>query len=135
MLVYLSVVMISYFAIGVVLMSGGQLVFEKASGVLDTSPAQVVQLIIGIGFLVASFAFDTKYARERAAARSSAPGSMRRWRERAMQQGASGSLIGLAVGAVLVEVASMLPYIAAIGIIGIAGFFVTANAIQGLGWI
>ncbi|MFI2486727.1 GAP family protein [Promicromonospora kroppenstedtii] len=51
------------------------------------------------------------------------PGRLSRWRERALgsESGSWPALAGLAVGAGLVEVASMLPYLAALGLIGTQG--------------
>lgn len=51
------------------------------------------------------------------------PGRLNRWRERALgsESGSWPALAGLAVGAGLVEVASMLPYLAALGLIGTQG--------------
>ncbi|MFD7311780.1 GAP family protein [Promicromonospora sp. NPDC059942] len=51
------------------------------------------------------------------------PGRLSRWRERALGSESGGwtALAGLAVGAGLVEVASMLPYLAALGLIGTQG--------------
>jgi hypothetical protein len=53
-------------------------------------------------------------------------GRLSRWRERVLgsESGSGAALAALAVGAGLVEVASMLPYLAALGLIGT----------QGLGW-
>ncbi|WP_036971453.1 GAP family protein, partial [Promicromonospora kroppenstedtii] len=50
-------------------------------------------------------------------------GRLSRWRERALgsESGSWPALAGLAVGAGLVEVASMLPYLAALGLIGTQG--------------
>ncbi|WP_454859440.1 GAP family protein [Promicromonospora soli] len=50
-------------------------------------------------------------------------GRLNRWRERVLssESGSGAALAGLAVGAGLVEVASMLPYLAALGLIGTQG--------------
>lgn len=50
-------------------------------------------------------------------------GRLSRWRERVLssESGSGGALAGLAVGAGLVEVATMLPYLAALGLIGTQG--------------
>ncbi|MFI8526732.1 GAP family protein [Promicromonospora sukumoe] len=51
------------------------------------------------------------------------PGRLSRWRERVLgsESGSRTALAGLAVGAGLVEVATMLPYLAALGLIGTQG--------------
>lgn len=117
-LLYLGTLAVAYFAIGIALMAGGRFLLDSAAGLLESRSALTVQLAVGVILLVLSFALDTTAARARAAERSRRSGRMRRWRERAMGDGkASAALMGLAVTAVLVEVASMLPYIAATGII------------------
>ncbi|WP_405097893.1 GAP family protein [Micromonospora sp. NBC_01412] len=117
-LLYLGTVAVVYFAIGIVLMAGGRSLLDSPSGLLESRPILVGQLAAGVILLVISFALDTKAARARATERSQRSGRIRRWRERAMGGGkASAALMGLAITAVLVEVASMLPYIAATGII------------------
>nr|BFF20804.1 hypothetical protein GCM10025730_43250 [Promicromonospora thailandica] len=56
-------------------------------------------------------------------AQSARPGRLGRWRERALgsESGGGSALALLAVGAGLVEVATMLPYLAALGLIGTQG--------------
>ncbi|MFD6445040.1 GAP family protein, partial [Promicromonospora sp. NPDC060204] len=62
-------------------------------------------------------------ARPGAGVPAARPGRLSRWRERALGSESGGwtALAGLAVGAGLVEVASMLPYLAALGLIGTQG--------------
>ncbi|QTF73773.1 hypothetical protein G8758_14885 [Arthrobacter woluwensis] len=115
---YLGTVAAAYFAVGIVLMTGGGLLLKNASGLLDSTPAQVLQLLLGVTLLVLSFALDTKAARARAAERGAQSGRLRRWRDQAMgTDSGAAALMGLAVSAVVVEIASMLPYLAATGII------------------
>ncbi len=114
---YLATVAAAYYVIGIILMAGGSLALTSIAGLLDTPAALIAQLIVGGVLLTLSFVLDTKAARERAATRAAATGRMHRWRERAMSDGAPAALIGLAITAVMVEVASMLPYIVATGII------------------
>lgn len=117
-LLYLGTVAMAYFSIGIALVAGGRFLLESASELLESRPMMIVQLSAGVTLLALSFVLDTKAARARAAERRQHSGRMRRWRERVMGDGkASAALMGLAVTAVLVEVASMLPYIAATGII------------------
>lgn len=117
-LIYLVSVGMAYFLIGIALIAGGRLLVGSIRGVLNSGPAQVLQLTVGIVLLVISFTLDTKAARARAAERPRNSGRLRRWRDRAMSDSnASGALIALAVTAVAVEVTSMLPYIAATSII------------------
>ena len=55
--------------------------------------------------------------------RAGRAGRLSRWRERVLssESGSGGALAALAVGAGLVEVATMLPYLAALGLIGTQG--------------
>lgn len=117
-LLYLGTVGVAYFAVGIVLMAGGGFLLKNASGLLDSTPAQFLQLLLGMTLLVLSFALDTKAARARAAERGVQSGRLRRWRDQAMgEDSGAAALMGLAVSAVVVEIASMLPYLAATGII------------------
>lgn len=116
-LLYLATIAAAYFLIGVALIAGARMLAESASAFLASEPAQLLQLALGVVLLIVSFALDTKAARARAAQRS-ASGRMSHWRDRAMSgTRASPALITLALTAVAVEGASMLPYLAATGII------------------
>lgn len=115
---YLVTVGLAYFAIGIVLIAGGGWLITTLSEAMSSAPLLWVQLGLGAVLLYFSFALDTKKARARAAEKSQQSGRLSRWRERAMSDdGPPLALAGLAITAVLVEVASMLPYIAATGII------------------
>lgn len=115
---YLATVTLAYFVIGIVLMSGGRVAFSNISGLLESRPFLIGQFATGAVLLILSFALDTKAARARAAERSQRSGRLRRWRERAMGETSAGfALATLAITAVLVEVASMLPYIAGTALI------------------
>ncbi len=116
-LLYLGTVTAAYFVLGVALMGGGRLLLDRTDGILNSPPVLIAQLVIGLALLGLSFALDTKAARARAATRDSRSGRGGRWRERAMSNAGVGPLLVLAITAVLVEVASMLPYLAATGII------------------
>lgn len=116
-LIYLGTVTAVYYGIGIILMAGGRVVLKGATGFLDSPAALVGRLIIGAVLLTLSFALDTKSARARAAERDEQSGRITRWRERTMTDGAPGTLVALAIVAVPIEVASMLPYLVATGII------------------
>ncbi|TWH28358.1 Sap-like sulfolipid-1-addressing protein [Isoptericola variabilis J7] len=89
---------------------------------LSTRGFAVAQLAVGAGLFAFSFTLDSKKARERAAA-GETPGRLRRWRERAVgtERGSAPALAGLALTMGLAEVATMLPYLAAIGLVSTAG--------------
>ena len=89
---------------------------------LETTPAFVAQLAVGIGLVVLSFVIDPKAVAKRRAKRGLPPREPGAWRRRALgPEAAIGTVMGVAVLAGLVEVASMLPYLAAVGILVTAG--------------
>jgi hypothetical protein len=117
-LLYLGTVGSCYFLVGVALMAGFSFALTKWMEALSSTPAYVVQLTVGITLFALSFILDTKAARARATERATRQGRLSRWREQAMgESSAFFPLVAIAVAAVLIEVASMLPYLAATGII------------------
>jgi len=122
MTLYLGTIAAFYAVVGVTVMLGAGAFLARFGDVLDSRAAGVVQLIVGVGLFAFSFTLDSKKARERAAA-DGGSGRVRRWRERALgaAPGSVGALAALALGMGLVEVATMLPYLAAIGLITTSG--------------
>ncbi len=123
---FLATAVLCYFAIGLVLLLGASALREGFSAVSNTDAFLVGQLVLGAGLVVVSHFMDNKTARPRAAERAAhGGGRISRWRARAMgtdeSGGATPALLILAVVAVLAEVATMLPYLAAIGIITTEG--------------
>lgn len=130
MLVYLGTIVVFYFAVGMAIVLGATTFIEDIGALLDTRPALWVQLVLGLGLLALSFRFDSKKQAKEG-------GRMSRWRERALgvetaaDAEASGGgtrtrasvlpLAGLALAAATIEVATMLPYLAAIGMVTSAG--------------
>ncbi|GAA1719749.1 GAP family protein [Isoptericola hypogeus] len=147
MLAYLGTVAAFYLVVGVAVLLGAGAFLDRYGDALDSRPAMIVQLLLGIGLFALSFRFDGKKARARAEREGARPGRLVRWRERAMgidgaadagtetgvpssDRGVPGltavaarprtsllPLMGLALGAVALEVGTMLPYLAAIGLI------------------
>lgn len=124
---YLSAVTVSYFLLGVALLVGVGAVVEVIGDSLNTPVALVGQIVLGGALVVVSQLMDGKKARARAAERAaSGGGRLLRWRRRVMgdatsDRGSIVALVALALTAVAVEAASMLPYLAAIGIIATEG--------------
>jgi hypothetical protein len=127
MLVYLGTIAVFYFAVGMLIAIGATTFIDDIGALLDTRPALWTQLVLGVGLLLLSFRFDAKSSKE-----SHGGGRTARWRERALGVDADGSgatrtrasvmpLMGLALGAATIEVATMLPYLAAIGMVTTAG--------------
>jgi hypothetical protein len=139
MLAYLATIAVFYFAVGLLIALGATAFIGDIGALLDTGPALWTQLVLGIALLVVSFRFDSKK-------QNGESGRTARWRERAlgiesgtvesgtvesgaveMGDGATRTrssvlpLMGLALGAATIEVATMLPYLAAIGMVTSAG--------------
>ncbi len=127
MLVYLGTIAVFYFAVGMLIAVGATTFIDDIGAALDTRPALWAQLVLGVGLLLLSFRFDAKSKKE-----PNGGGRTARWRERALGVDADGGgatrtrasvmpLMGLALAAATIEVATMLPYLAAIGMVTTAG--------------
>ncbi|ETT23753.1 Protein of unknown function DUF2910 [Rhodococcus rhodochrous ATCC 21198] len=117
LLVYLLSIAAFYFVVGLVLMSAGRSGAAALARWSDTTAWHWAQLSVGAALFAVSWRFDSGKAR--VAGRGS---RLRHWRCRALerQRTASGVAV-LALGAGTVEVATMLPYLAAIGTIVATG--------------
>lgn len=112
--VFLATVAAFYLVLGILLTAGVAAFSDQLSDALDTTPVQVVMLIGGVALVVAAFRIGR-------AKDTGEPGRLTAWRERAVgDEGSVGGLMALAVTAAVIEAASMVPYLAAIGIIGTA---------------
>lgn len=122
-LLYLLTVAGFYFLVGILLVMGVGAFFTDFRNSLNSAPILIGQLVLGLALFIVSWAMDAKGARFRAAERAAAGGGrLLKWRNRIMRDGDAASasahpLIALAVSAVVLELATMLPYLAAIGII------------------
>jgi hypothetical protein len=111
-LVFLGTVGAFYFAVGVAVALGADAFLPQIGRFLDTRPVMWAQLVIGVALFFWSFRLDRKDG--------AAPGSgrMDRWRQRALAgTHGAGSVVSLALTAAAVEVTTMLPYLAAIGLL------------------
>jgi hypothetical protein len=119
--VYLGTVAGFYFVVGVALTAGAGSLREAFAGVGDSPVFNWIQLVVGVGLFALSFWFEPKLVRRRRA-RSGRPDAATRWRARLSTAEASpATMVGLGLGAAGLEVMSMLPYLAAIGLITAAG--------------
>lgn len=125
-LLFLGSVAGFYFALGIALTAGGMAIADEVGDVLDSGPVRVVQLIVGVVLLILGLTVEplTKSGKEKRAAKRAlrrtekGPGRLQTWRARATAgDGRPTGLVGLALGATTIEAASMLPYLAAIGLI------------------
>ncbi len=115
-LVFLGTVATFYFGVGLALLFGVDAMLGRVGGWLEDPMVIRGQLILGVGLFVWSFFIG----KSRKGPDGQSTGSrLGRWRERALgRQGSGlGALIALALGTALIEVASMLPYLGAIGLL------------------
>lgn len=124
MLVFLGTVAAFYFVVGLAIISGLDAFLPQIKRWLDTDAVSWAQLVLGVALFFLSFRLDRKKKPA-----TNRPGRLARWRARALSDGSTASLVGLALTATLVEVGSMLPYLAAIGLITTAAlpFALTAG--------
>jgi hypothetical protein len=116
-LLYLGTIAAFYFVVGLVIAFGAGRLAERFGDAVDPRVGLWIQLAIGVGLFVLSFRFDPKRAKK-----SGAAGRIAAWRDRATSDGSSVAwLMGLALLAALAEVATMLPYLGAIGLMATSG--------------
>lgn len=130
-LTYLATIAVFYFLVGLLLTAGASVFLENATALLETPAASVVQMVIGAALLAVAILMPTKPKAPAptptgvgttpdargGAAQSPPPGRLARWRERALAGGTPATVIVLALAAGLVELATMLPYLAAVGLL------------------
>ena len=113
-LTYLGTIAGFYFLVGLALFFGGSGLADVLGGALDNRPVIWAQLVFGVGLLLVSFRYDGK--------RGAGTGRVLRWRDRVTAGDSSGRwLVGLALFAALAEVATMLPYLGALGLLSTSG--------------
>lgn len=128
-LLYLGVVAGAYAVIGLILLGSllmvGDDLLEWLSGMQQSPAALMGQAALAAGLIWFSCRLDpfTDAGKEKKRRREEARGSagrVARFRERAVGQGAQGGrgpLLGLALAAVGLEIATLLPYVAGIGMV------------------
>ncbi|AEB47916.1 GAP family protein [Micromonospora maris] len=113
-LTYLGTIAGFYFLVGLALFFGGSGLADVLGGALDNPPVIWAQLVFGVALLLVSFRYDGK--------RGAGTGRVLRWRDRVTAGDSSGRwLVGLALFAALAEVATMLPYLGALGLLSTSG--------------
>ena len=126
LLVYLAVVSVFYFLVGLGLLAGLDAITSAVSDLAGSRPFAVVQLLVGAGLVVLSYAMDPAYER---IGRKHPPGHRPAPSARAQRwQGVLTAsdvplrtVVVIALTATALEVATMLPYLAAVGIITTSG--------------
>jgi cytochrome c biogenesis protein CcdA len=113
-LVYLGTVAGFYFAVGMLLVATAGALVDKVAGAfaeVPEPPLRIGQVVVGATLFVWSHRLEARANRS-----GERPGRIQRWRQRAMSgSGGYAGLVGLALVAALLEVATMLPYLGAIG--------------------
>lgn len=116
--VHLATLGVFYFGVGVLLLLGAEAAVDAVGPLLESRVARVAQLVLGVALVVVSYVIDPKVAAKRRTRRGLPPAEPSPWRRRAL--GADATLpvaVGVALAAGAVEVASMLPYLGAVGLI------------------
>lgn len=121
-LVFLLTIATFYFGIGVAVFFGAEAVIERFGDSFDSRPVRIAAFLGGAALLAWSLLLERKAKREKKAGVT--PGRFSTFRSRAVGAEAGSGvvpLMGLALLAGLVEIASMLPYLGAIGAISTSG--------------
>ena len=131
-LAYLAVIAGFYWLLGVGLLAGAQALigaWGSVSDWADSRPVVIGQLVAGAALFAGSFAFTRTRGEARRARRGGRPTRMQRWTSRAVGPDASiGAVATVALGAGVVEAASMLPSLGAVCILAGAGPGFAASA-------
>jgi hypothetical protein len=116
MLVYLGTIMAFFFVLGAAIMVGLDTVISQWSGVFETTPFLYAQLAVGVGLFALSFVIDNKGNRDKPLMRDVPAG------------GGLAAMVALGFSTALLEVATMVPFLAALGIL-------TAATLPAVQWI
>lgn len=125
LVLYLATIGAFYWAIGLGLTLGAGFVARAVAGLGDLPALTWAQLVVGVALFAASFLVDgtrARRARARRAAAGAGPTRRERWTASLVDdRPRPGVVVGVALAAGLVEVASMLPFLGAAGLIAQAG--------------
>ena len=136
---YLATIGVFYLLLGLALLGGAAWASSALSGAgdaLSSTPAYIIQVLIGVGLIALSFRYDAKSVARRKAGRGGRPTRMEGWREAAVNEHATaGAMVTVALGAGVLEAASMLPYLAAVGIITTANVSMATGAVILTGYV
>ncbi|MDN5688930.1 MAG: GAP family protein [Brachybacterium sp.] len=131
-LLYLAVIGAFYLVLGIALLAGLLPLIESFGHLLASPVVMLVLAVIGVGLVLYSFRIDPKAVAKRG---GDPEASARKWTERARRaSGHPGVLVGLALLAGVIEAASMIPYLAAMGIIADMGIGLGRGALVLVGY-
>lgn len=121
LLLYLATISAFYWVVGLVLAFGANEIQSALAALDDNRALDYAQVVVGVALFALSFRFDKKQVvqrRERRVAAGAGPSRHERWKDSLVGEHARpGVVVAVALGAGLIEVASMLPYLGAVGII------------------
>ncbi|GIF16593.1 GAP family protein [Actinoplanes teichomyceticus] len=110
-LVFLGTVAAFYFAVGIAVALAAEAFLPRIRDALANPAVMWAQLVTGVALFFWSFRLDRRHGR-------GGGGRLVRWRERALADDrGAGGLARLALAAAAAEVTTMLPYLAAIGLL------------------
>ncbi len=123
---FLGTVAAFYLLLGMALLLGASMLLDMLQGSGDSEPLTIAQLVVGIGLMALGARMEpwTKAGKERRAARRAArqartgPSLFVRMRGYATDASSPlGAVVVFALTAAVIEAASMIPYLAAIGLL------------------
>jgi hypothetical protein len=119
---YLCTIALFYFLVGIALLLGASAVLEAVGALVTTEAGSVVQAALGVLLVVLAFVVHPASVTWHRARRGQPPKPHGAWRRRALGAEATvGTVVAVALTAGLVEMASMLPYLVAVGILVATG--------------
>lgn len=137
-LVFLGTIAAFYWVLGLLLSAGAVTFLDDLSGWLDTETGQLARKVVGIGLIAIGILLPGNRKARSERANDGAATRVSRWRARAMgvdaAGGGAGALVGLALAAATVEAASLLPYLAAIGMLSTSPLPMTGRAVVLVGY-
>lgn len=117
-LLYLVTIALFYFALGLALLVAADRIVALVAATEGNRAVDIVQLVVGVGLFAGSFWPDLPAVKRRRAAETVGGGRRASWRERLLGPSATSRVVvGVALAAGLVEAASMLPYLGAVGML------------------
>lgn len=131
-LLYLLIIGVFYLLLGIALLAGLLPLMDRLGHLLATPQVMLVLALAGAALVWWSFRIDPAAIRKRG---GDPEASARRWTARARSaSGRPSALVALALGAGLIEAASMIPYLAALGIIADLGLGLPRGALVLVGY-
>ncbi len=123
-LLFLTTIAAFYWLLGVLLFTVLEAALPALRATGDSAPVVWAQLIVGVALFLVSFLFDGpggRWRRKRIR-RKGRRSRLQRWQSQITgYEPRPGAVIALALGAGAVEAASMVPYLAALGLLAAAG--------------